>query len=223
MSELPQAVSGIVFDCDGLLLDTETSWARAEAALLARYGHPFGERERSLLLGRTVEDICEVIATLIGRPGHGAELRDPLNELVAVELGERVTPMAGVRELLGILSQRFPLAIASNSNRAVLDLILESSGIASHFEVTVAADEVDHPKPHPALYLTAFAELGASATDGIAFEDSSTGIAAARAAGAFVVAVPSDPAAGLDGDFLIASLSDRRLHRWAGTVAVGVG
>jgi HAD superfamily hydrolase (TIGR01509 family) len=219
---LPEAVSGIVFDCDGLLLDTETCWARAEATLLAQHGHPFGERERSLLLGRTVDDICEVIAALIGRPGQGAGLRDDLMVLVEAELGTHVTPMAGARELLAALSQRFPLAIASNSHRPVLDMILQSGGIADHFEVTVAADEVANPKPHPQLYLTAFARLGAAPAEGVAFEDSATGATAARAAGAFVIAVPSateDTAGRLDGDFHTDSLSDPRLHRWARTVA----
>ncbi len=218
---LPQAVSGIVFDCDGLLLDTETSWARAEAALLAQHGHAFGERERTMLLGRTVDDICEVIATLVGQPGQGAELHDDLMVLVDAELGANVAPMAGARELLATLSQRFPLAIASNSNRRVLDMILQSGGIADHFEVTVAADEVADPKPHPQPYLTAFARLGAEPGDGVAFEDSATGLAAARAAGAFVIAVPSatEDAGRLDGDFRADSLSDPRLHRWARTVA----
>lgn len=212
-----------MFDCDGLLLDTESCWARAEAALLARYGRPFGERERTLLLGRTVEDICDAIAALIGQPAHGTRLRDPLIELVEAELGDRVAQMAGAGELLGALSQRFPLAIASNSNRAILDMILDSGGIAGHFAVTVAADEVADPKPHPELYLTAFARLGAPAAEGVAFEDSATGVAAARAAGAYVVAVPSDRAADLDGDFITDSLRDPRLHGWARTVASLVG
>jgi len=216
-------VSAIVFDCDGLLLDTESCWTRAEAALLARHGLAFGERERTMMLGRTVDDICEVIAAMIGRPGHGRDLHDPLMALVEAELGDHVAPMPGACELLGTLAQRLPVAIASNSNRSVLDMVLRSGGMANHVEVIVAADDVDDPKPHPAPYLAAFARLGAPPEEGLAFEDSATGVASARAAGAFVVAVPSDAGVRLDGDFLTESLADPRLHRWARTVAALVG
>jgi beta-phosphoglucomutase-like phosphatase (HAD superfamily) len=159
---LPPRVSAIVFDCDGLLLDTETCWSRAEASIFADHGFGFG-----------------------------------------------------ARELLELLGGRIPIAVATNSPRALLAAALTSSGLNAYFEVCVAADEVERPKPDPQLYLEAFARLQVSPNTGVALEDSSTGVAAARAAGAFLITVPSQPGKALDGDYVTASLRDPVLTEWA--------
>lgn len=96
---------------------------------------------------------------------------------------------------------------------------LTSSGLDVYFEVSIAADEVEHPKPDPQLYLEAFARLHASPETGVALEDSSTGVAAARAAGAYLITVPSQPGKKLDGDYVTTSLADAAVTEWAQSVA----
>jgi HAD superfamily hydrolase (TIGR01509 family) len=102
--------------------------------------------------------------------------------------------MAGARELqVEHLNCRVPLAVATNSPRAMLTAALASSGLDHFFQVAIAADDVDRPKPDPQLYLRAFELLDATPHRGVALDDSSTGVAAARAAGAVLITVPSQP------------------------------
>lgn len=215
---LPSRVSAIVFDCDGLLLDTESCWSRAEAALFASHGFGFGPAEKDLLIGRTLEAACDNMADYFGIPGAGRRLLAELVPLVEAELSAQVEPMPGARQLLESVLGRVPIAVATNSPRAMLTAALQSAGLADFFEVSVAADEVEHPKPHPELYLAAFERLAAAPHAGVAFEDSSTGTTAARAACTFLVTVPSQPGKQLDGDYITNALDDPALIEWARTV-----
>jgi HAD superfamily hydrolase (TIGR01509 family) len=215
---LPQTVSAIVFDCDGLLLDTETCWSRAEASLFADYGFGFGPQEKDLLIGRTLAAACDNMADYFGRPGIGPQLEAELLPRVEAELAAEVHPMAGARSLVELVAGRVPIAVATNSPRAMLTAALKSSGFAEFFEVSIAADEVERPKPDPQLYLEAFARLKADPTAGVALEDSSTGVAAARAARAFLITVPSQPGKQLDGDYVTDALDDPALIAWAQAV-----
>lgn len=130
-------------------------------------------------------------------------------------LAARIDVMLGARELLERLAGRVPLAVATNSPRAMLDAALATSGLADYFGVSVAADEVERPKPDAQLYLAAFDRLGAHPRSGVALEDSATGVTAARAAGAFVITVPSQPGKRLDGDYITPTLVDPLLTEWA--------
>jgi HAD superfamily hydrolase (TIGR01509 family) len=215
---LPRNVSAIVFDCDGLLLDTETCWSRAEASLFADYGFDFGPAEKDLLIGRTLAAACDNMAEYFGRPGSGPLLQAELLPHVEAELSTQVVPMPGAVNLLEHLASRVPIAVATTSPRAMLTAALRSSGLDQFFQISIAADEVTHPKPDPQLYLEAFTRLNAAPNTGVAFEDSSTGVAAARAAGAFLITVPSQPGKQLDGDYISATLDDDVLIEWARTV-----
>jgi HAD superfamily hydrolase (TIGR01509 family) len=216
--QLPNRVSAIVFDCDGLLLDTEPAWTIGETAVFAENGFDFGPEQKRLVIGKSISSSCAAMAEYFGRPGTGAELVSRLLALVETELLRGVSPLPGVVELLDALGGRLPVAVASNSNRRFLDVSLACSGLADRFTVTVSADDVEHPKPHPELYLEAFARLGADPALGVALEDSGTGIASARASGAFVLAVPSLPDADPDGDYITSSLADPVVLEWGRTV-----
>lgn len=162
----------MVFDLDGLLLDTEMCWSRAEAALFAKYGHPFGAEQKDLLIGRTLEAACQNMADYFGLPGRGPWLHDELVPLVEAELARGVQELPGAIALVTALSGTVPLGVATNSPRAMLDAALGSSGLTGYFAVSVAADEVASAKPDPQLYLATFAALGVSPASSVAFEDS---------------------------------------------------
>ena len=219
VTRLPSRVSAIVFDCDGLLLDTQTCWSRAESALFAEYGFPFGPAEKNLLIGRTLEAACANMAEYFGVSGEGPRLHRELVPLVEDELSRDVNPMPGANALSASLADRgVSLGVATNSPRRMLDNALASAGLTGYFDVSVAADEVSRAKPDPELYLTAFARLGADPVTGIALEDSTTGVAAARAARCFLVTVPSQPGKELDGDYVTTTLADPVIQEWARTV-----
>jgi HAD superfamily hydrolase (TIGR01509 family) len=211
---LPDRVSAIVFDCDGLLVDTEPSWSAAEAAIFAENGFDFGPEQKRLLIGKSISDGCAVMAAYFGRPGTGGVLTDHLLTLVEAELLRGVAPLPGVTRLIDAVADRIPIAVASNSPRRLLDVSLIGSGLVDRFAVAVSADDVEHPKPHPEVYLEAFARLDADPLRGVTLEDSPTGIASARASGAFVITVPSMPGGQPDGDYTTASLADPVILDW---------
>jgi HAD superfamily hydrolase (TIGR01509 family) len=215
---LPDQVSAIVFDCDGLLVDTEPAWTVGEAAIFAENGFDFGPEQKALLIGASISTGAEVMARYFGRPGDGPHLINRLFEIVEVELLRGVAPMPGVVTLLDAIGERVPVAVASNSNRRFLDVSLGGSGLTGRFAVTVSADDVERHKPHPALYLEAFARLGADPLQGVALEDSVTGMQSARASGAFVIAVPSMRIGDVDTDFVASSLADPAVLEWGRTV-----
>jgi HAD superfamily hydrolase (TIGR01509 family) len=214
---LPDRVSAIVFDCDGLLVDTEPSWTVGETVIFAEKGFEFGPEQKRMVIGKSISAATAAMADYFGRPGTGHELADQLLELVEEQLLRGVDPLPGVVELLDAIGDRIPIAVASNSSRRFLDISLAGSRLAARFAVTVSADDVEHHKPHPDLYLNAFARLDADPRRGVALEDSATGIASARASGAFVLAVPSFGEV-VEGDHIAVSLSDAAVLDWGLTV-----
>jgi HAD superfamily hydrolase (TIGR01509 family) len=217
---LPRNVDAVVFDCDGLLVDTETGWTRAETAIFAEHGHAFGTEQKEIVIGRTLAAAGGAMADYFGRPGEGPALARRLHDLVAVELAAGADPLPGARDLVVRLRGRVPIAVASNSPRAFVDTALAAAGLDDLFTHVLAAEDVVHPKPAPDLYLAACAALGAAPARSVAFEDSRTGVASARAAGLHVVGVPSLPDAALAADTLFPSLTDPALTRWAAAIRV---
>jgi HAD superfamily hydrolase (TIGR01509 family) len=130
---------------------------------------------------------------MLERPGQGTELMDELLALVMEEALAGVAPRPGAERLLGRLSDAgVPLAVASNSEREFVERTLSSAGLLSGgpFAAVVSANDVEHPKPAPDIYLEACRLLGASPAESVALEDSPIGVASAAAAGMFVIAVP---------------------------------
>ncbi|HEX3680535.1 MAG TPA: HAD family phosphatase [Galbitalea sp.] len=214
---LPARVSAIVFDCDGLLVDTEPAWTVGETAIFAENGFDFGPEQKRMVIGKSISASTATMAEYFGRPGTGHQLAEHLLQLVEEQLLLGVAPLPGVVDLLDAIGDRVPIAVASNSSRQFLDISLAGSRLTDRFAVTVSADDVQNHKPHPDLYLKAFARLGADPEHGIALEDSATGIASARASGAFVLAVPSSGES-VDGDYITPSLSDPAVLGWGRTV-----
>ncbi|GIM91721.1 HAD family hydrolase [Paractinoplanes toevensis] len=215
---LPQVVDSIVFDCDGLLVDTETCWTRAETAIFAQHGHGFGLEQKKLLIGKTLQDGAAAMAAYFGRPDEVDAVTRRLHDLVARELAAGADALPGARELVATLRERVPIAVASNSPRPFVKAALISAGLADLFDHVYAADDVDRPKPAPDLYLAACAGLGADPACSVAFEDSGTGVRSARAAGMFVIGVPSLPGVSLETDATFPALTDPALVAWAGRV-----
>ncbi|EFL33592.1 hydrolase [Streptomyces viridochromogenes DSM 40736] len=215
MRSLPTGAEAVVFDCDGLLVNTEDCWSVAESAVFAAHGLPFGPAEKALVLGRTLEAAGEAMAGHFGRPGAGAEIAADLLARVRKELARGAEALPGAVDLVRACRASMPVAVASNSPRELLDTALESAGLRDCFPVSFAADEVRSAKPAPDLYRTACAALGVAPERAVAFEDSATGVAAARAAGLFVAVVPSLPGGDLDHDWLGTSLAEPELLAWA--------
>jgi HAD superfamily hydrolase (TIGR01509 family) len=208
----------VVFDCDGLLVDTEPCWTVAETAVFAARGLPYGAAEKARFIGKSVSATVALMAEMFGETGNEDSIRGEVLSSIAEVIGSQAEPMPGAIELVAVLSGRIPVAVASNSPRLVLDLALQRAGLTGAFGAVVAADEVTHPKPAPDLYLQACRLLGVEASDSIAFEDTGTGAAAASAAGMHVIAVPSPEAHPFAADGVFASLADPALLAWASSL-----
>lgn len=208
----------IVFDCDGLLLDTEPCWTVAETEVFGRRGLGYGPEEKARFIGRSVPATAALMATIFDEPGNQDAILAELLESIGDVIASHAQPMPGALDLLQVLAGRLPLGVASNSPRVVLDGALRRAGLLDAFGAVVAADEVPAPKPAPDLYLGACRLLGVRPQEAIAFEDTGTGTAAAHAAGLRVVGVPSPEAGTFAADWLVTSLDDPGLLAWAASL-----
>ena len=188
-----EAPDAVVFDNDGLLLDTESVWTRAERDLFARRGAEFTPADKRELVGTSAEIAGGLLEKRLAEPGRAGALIEELNELVIAELEHGVEAMVGARELLDGLGERgVPLGLVSNSPIAFVRRSLEIVGFEDRFDVLVSGHETAAPKPAPDPYLEACRRLGVEpGPDVVALEDSPTGVAAARAAGLTVIGIPS--------------------------------
>jgi HAD superfamily hydrolase (TIGR01509 family) len=183
----------VIFDNDGLLLDTEESWTRAQEALFERHGSEFTAQHKRDMLGSSPKAAAAALERILEQPGEGMALIMELAMIVLEELGRHAPPRPGARELLARLQEAaVPMALASNSPRMLIDQALATAQIEQGtFAAILTADVVTHAKPAPEIYLTAAAALGTEPARTLVLEDSPTGIAAAVAAGCYTIAVPS--------------------------------
>jgi HAD superfamily hydrolase (TIGR01509 family) len=201
--------AAVVFDCDGLLVDSEALWTRAETELFRRHGREFTLDDKKALLGTGWLAGGRVLERLLDRPGAAAELAQTLLELVTEEVvGRGVHALPGALELVEELRGRVPLGIASNSPRGFVDAVLASGGFVDSFDAYVTGDELESSKPAPDAYIEVCARLAVEPSKAIALEDSPPGVASARAAGLFVIGIPSLPGLELEADLVAPSLAE---------------
>ena len=207
MSAPPLAV---VFDCDGLLIDSEVRWAAAERRVVEGRGGAWLPELREQMVGGSGDHTARCIAEWLGLAETAAPdiLREVYTGYLAVlaELG--VEPMQGAHSVVSAIAGRLPIAVASNTREETVRATLAASGLPAVFDLVVTPGDGRRPKPAPDVYLAACEALGVAPGDAVAFEDSPPGAAAARAAGMFVIAVPSDGIHTLEADLVLGSLLD---------------
>lgn len=183
----------IIFDMDGLLVDSEPVWHRAETVLIEARGYPYTPELRAQIIGLRLDAIVEVYRGALSFNETTAELVDELVGHMLRFIPQMVRPQPGARELLHwVQAQGLPRAIASSSPAAIIDAVVESQGWAGIFPLRCTADDVPAGKPAPDVYLAAAQRLGVDPARCLALEDSTTGARAAVAAGMVCAAVP-DP------------------------------
>ena len=181
----------VVFDMDGLLLETEVLWHRAEGRLFERHGAEFTFEDKLTVMGTSAAFTGEFFARRLGyQPDRAGSLIREVSELMLEELQTQVDARPGAAELVKRLQGRVPLGLASNSPRFLIDAALKGAGFSDAFDAVVSSDDVAHHKPAPDLYLLACERLGVAPAEALALEDTTSGIAAAKAAGMACIAVP---------------------------------
>lgn len=181
----------VVFDLDGLLLDTEQVWDEVREAITRERGGRWHERAQADMMGMSSKEWSRYMHDRLGL----RESPDELNRIVVEEMqrryGERLPLVDGAIEAIGHIGARWPLGLASSSNRELIDLALELMGVAELFQATVSSEEVERGKPAPDVYLEAARLLGVRPQNVVAVEDSASGIGSAKAAGMRVIAIPN--------------------------------
>jgi HAD superfamily hydrolase (TIGR01509 family) len=189
--KLPRVIEAVVFDLDGLLLDTEQVWDDVRERLVRERGGRWHDRAQADMMGMSSPEWSRYLHDELGLAEPPEELSAEVVRRMVARYRERLPLIDGAVEAVERLAARWPLGLASSSNRELIDLALDVGGLARHFRVTVSSEEVARGKPAPDVYLEAARRLGVEASACAAIEDSRSGMLSAHAAGMRVVAIPN--------------------------------
>ncbi len=184
-------IQAIVFDLDGVLLDSEHVWAEARQQLAEERGGRWHDQASRDMMGMSSHEWSRYMHEVIGLPEPPEEISAEVVGRLDAIYREKLPLFDGAVEAVKRLAARWPLGLASSSNRELIDLVLELSGLAPCFQVTVSSEEVARGKPAPDVYLDAAHRLGVRPGRCAAVEDSENGIRSAKAAGMRVLAIPN--------------------------------
>jgi len=206
--------NAFIFDLDGVVVDSMPLHAEAWRVYLERLGIVIQDLDDRMHGGRNDELVRAFIAADLPPQAvfeHGAAKERLWREMMLPRLEEHIVP--GVRAFLGRLAGA-PCAVASNAEPANIEFVLEGADLRRHFQVVVDGHQVSRPKPWPDMYLRAAELLGTTPRNCVIFEDSATGIAAARAAGARVAGIGTHTMDLADVDLLVRDFRDPGLSQW---------
>ena len=185
-------VEAVIFDLDGVLMDSEQRWNGAKEQLVRDSGGRWRDNAPAAMMGMSSLEWSVYLRDVLGvAMTPEAISRDVVRRM---EKGYRheLPLLPGAEQAVRSLAARWPLGLASSSNREIIDLVLELAGFAGCFRVTVSSEEVERGKPAPDVYLRTAGELGVAPERCVAIEDSSNGLRAAAAAGMAVIAAPNE-------------------------------
>ena len=184
-------IAAVIFDLDGVLIESEEVWSRVRGDVVARHGGHWTEQDQRNVMGDNSRQWSAYIKRTWNVPlSEDAIFQEVLQTMIATyERGLRVLP--GAPQAVAQLAALYPLAVASSSPRDLIAVALRVAGFADAFQVVVSSDDVEHGKPAPDVYLHAAECLGVPPARCAAVEDSTNGISAAVAAGMVTIAVPN--------------------------------
>lgn len=204
----------VVWDVDGVLIDSEPLHFEALVAVCGRYGHRFGSDDNRRSLGKSVPEMWRTMPELrrmgLSCEAFVAELVD--HYVNRLHIGMKRRPSNDI--VVALARRGVPQAAASSSPRRIVDANIAVAGVAPYLDAVLAIEDVAQGKPAPDLYLAATDRLGLAPADCLAIEDTETGVAAAKAAGLAVIAWPHGMTAAMDfsrADYLV---GDLRCFAW---------
>jgi HAD superfamily hydrolase (TIGR01509 family) len=190
-SLVPRLIQAVILDLDGLLLDSESAWDGGRKALVAEHGLEWPAAATEAMLGMSSPEWSGYVHETLGVPLEPAAISDRVVAQVLQAYEERLPLLPGAEAAVERIAARWPLGLASSSNREVIERVMETSGWAAVFATWVSSEEVARGKPAPDVFLEAARRLGVEPADAAGVEDSHNGILAARAAGLRVIAIPN--------------------------------
>jgi HAD superfamily hydrolase (TIGR01509 family) len=183
-------VRAVVFDLDGVLVDSEQLWDAVRRGVAAEASRPWPTEATRAMQGMSTAEWSAYLTDAVGIPAEPKQVAATVVERMASQYHARLPLLPGAVEVVQRLGRRWPLGLASSSPRRLIDIVLESTGLAQWFQVSISTEEVGAGKPSPVVYQTVVERLGVEPAQAIAIEDSSNGLRSAAAAGLGVLAVP---------------------------------
>jgi HAD superfamily hydrolase (TIGR01509 family) len=184
-------IDAVVFDLDGLLVQSEEIWDRARRDVVADAGGRWSSDATAAMMGMSSREWSRFLHEELGVPAAPEEINAAVLDRVLGRYRCEVPWIDGAREAVERIAARWPLALATSSNREVVDLVVERAGWEEAFRVAVSSEEVERGKPAPDVYLEAARRLGVDPRRAAAVEDSTNGLLSAAAAGMRTIAVPN--------------------------------
>ncbi|HEY3019142.1 MAG TPA: HAD family phosphatase [Solirubrobacteraceae bacterium] len=183
--------AAVVFDLDGVLIDSEERWNAAREALTREAGGTWSAGAQRAMMGMSAPEWSHYLRDELGVPMSPEEINDDVVARMEAGYRDGLPLLPGAVEAVHALGARWPLGLASSANRPIIALVLEVAGLEACFAATVSSEEVDRGKPAPDVYLEAARQLDVDPRRCVAIEDSTNGLRSAHAAGMAVVAVPN--------------------------------
>ena len=184
-------IEAVVFDLDGVLIDSEQVWDAAREQLVRERGGRWHARAQRDMMGMSSPEWSAYMHDELGLPEPPEEINDEVVQRMSDLYRERLPLLPGAREAVERLAARWPLGLGSSSNRPIIELVLDLAGLGDYFPVSVSSEEVGRGKPAPDVYLEAARRLGVEPDRCAAVEDSHNGIRSAHAAEMRVLAIPN--------------------------------
>ena len=183
-------IEAVVFDMDGVLVDSEPVWERVRRAFTAAHGGSWADDAQDRMMGMSTAEWSAYMSEDFGIPLPPATIAEQVIAAMKREYQIHLPLLPGAVEAVSALSARWPLGVASSAPKSLIEAVLDASGMRPAFRAAVSSEEVPRGKPAPDVYLEAAARLGTPAPSCVAIEDSTNGLRSAAAAGCTVVAVP---------------------------------
>jgi HAD superfamily hydrolase (TIGR01509 family) len=184
-------IDAVIFDLDGVLIDSEELWDETREQLAQERGGRWHEQAQRDMMGMSAPEWSRYMHDVVGLSEPPEEINAEVVRRMSARYRRDLPLLPGAQEAVLRLAERWPLGLASSSNRPIIELVLELAGLADSFQVTVSSEEVARGKPAPDVYLEAARRLGVAPGRYAAIEDSRNGIRSARAAGMRVIAIPN--------------------------------
>jgi HAD superfamily hydrolase (TIGR01509 family) len=184
-------IEAVVFDMDGVLIQSEEVWDEVREQYVRERGRRYDAEIQRAMMGMSSLEWSQYLHDAAGVPEDAQAINDEVVARMLARYREHLPLIDGAIDAVKRLAARYPLGLASSSNRSIIDAVLEVTGLTDCFAATVSSEEVVHGKPAPDVYLEAARRLGVDPTQCAAIEDSHGGIRSAKAAGMRVIAIPN--------------------------------
>jgi HAD superfamily hydrolase (TIGR01509 family) len=184
-------IDAVVFDLDGVIIDSEQLWDEVREGLARERGGRWSEQAQADMMGMSSTEWSRYMHEVVGLPESPDEINREVVSRMLVRYSEHLLLIDGAVAAVKRVAADWPLGVASSSNRELIDQVLELSGLTPYFKVTVSSEQVERGKPAPDVYFEAAHRLGVEPSRSAAIEDSTNGIRSAHGAGMHVVAIPN--------------------------------